>query len=222
MLGLKAHGGVKKFVLVRLSYRATRADETSSTVVVHYLTDGTATVSIRIRKQEFLVPAVLWLRALSSRNETDEVLYRRITAGSASSYNSSTGGGGSSGGMNVQEAFLRPRVELLFRESAHLGLATSDEALQFLGERFRSVFTSELAVSTSNSAVGRCLMDRYLFIHLSNDQDKLNCLCLGYGYEKGWKSQNEKWKEIEKEQRRLEKTKKQGKENRKEIVGRRR
>jgi DNA-directed RNA polymerase I subunit RPA2 len=44
--------------------RSVRPDQSAITVTVHYLTDGNCTVRFSVRKQEFLLPAVLVFKAL--------------------------------------------------------------------------------------------------------------------------------------------------------------
>ena len=89
-------------------------DQSSITNTVHYLTTGGAMVKFMVRKQEFLIPAILILRALSGTESskvanitaggtadgsilgiTDEELYRRIVQG------------------NESNTFLRARAQLL-------------------------------------------------------------------------------------------------------------
>ena len=59
--------------------RCARRDQTTSTVTLHYLTNGDARLRFAIRKQEFLVPVVIMLRALCA--VTDRELYERALAG---------------------------------------------------------------------------------------------------------------------------------------------
>ncbi len=59
--------------------RCVRADQSSITLTLHYLASGNAVARVTILKQEFLVPAVLLLKAL--RAVTDEELFARLTRG---------------------------------------------------------------------------------------------------------------------------------------------
>ena len=59
--------------------RCVRADQSSSTVTLHYLTTGNATLRFAFKKQEFLLPVVLVAKALM--NITDKELYERILQG---------------------------------------------------------------------------------------------------------------------------------------------
>ena len=101
-------------------------DQSSITNTVHYLTTGGATLKFVARKQEFLIPAILILRALSGPQSgmaaadaaggsgigiTDEELYRRIVQG------------------NDSNTFLRARAELLLQDARarYPNLNTPDE-----------------------------------------------------------------------------------------------
>ena len=150
-------------------------DETSITNTIHYLTTGGATIKFVARKQEFLIPVILVIRALSGQELsashsdamvgsdgrigiTDEELFKRIVQGDESN------------------TFLRVRAELLLQEArGRFGdLNTPEECLDYLGERFRSL--SQRADSTSNSEIGHFMIRRYLLIHLPVYKDKLECL----------------------------------------------
>jgi hypothetical protein len=59
--------------------RCVRDDCTGNTLVLHYLNTGNCTISIKIRKQEYLVPAVLILKALTGAN--DHQIFMHVTQG---------------------------------------------------------------------------------------------------------------------------------------------
>lgn len=150
-------------------------DQSSVTNTVHYLTTGGATLKFVARKQEFLVPAILVLRALSGPQSTtsmadaaagsaigitDEELYKRIVQG------------------NDSNTFLRARAELLLQDTRTLfpTLNTPDECLAYLGSRFRRI--SLRADTTSDIAIGHYMIRRYILIHLPSYKDKLECMLL--------------------------------------------
>jgi DNA-directed RNA polymerase I subunit RPA2 len=133
-------------------------DQSSMTNTVHYLTTGGASLKFVARKQEFLIPVILIVRALSGAESemahadaaagggsigiTDEELYRRIVQG------------------DEGNTFLRARAELLLQDArARFGnLNTPDECLAYLGARFRGL--SQRAESTSNIEVGHYMIRR--------------------------------------------------------------
>jgi DNA-directed RNA polymerase I subunit RPA2 len=150
-------------------------DQTSITNTVHYLTTGGATLKFVARKQEFLIPILLILRALSGPQSTtsladaaggssigitDEELYRRIVQGDESN------------------TFLRARAELLLQDAKARfpNVNSPDECLAYIGSRFRRL--SQRAETTSDIAIGHYVIRRYVLIHLPTYKDKLECILL--------------------------------------------
>lgn len=146
-------------------------DQSSVTNTVHYLTTGGANLKFLARKQEFLIPVILLLRALSASQTaaadvaggggmgmTDEELYRRIVQGDDSN------------------TFLVARSGLLLQDArARFGnLNTPEECLAFMGVRFRRL--GQRAETTSDVDVGHFMIRNYILIHLPDYKDKLECL----------------------------------------------
>jgi DNA-directed RNA polymerase I subunit RPA2 len=107
------------------------------------------------KKQEFLVPVILILRALSyikpnsadagageKAGIDDEEIYRRILQG------------------DTENTFLKARAELLLQEARARfpNLNTPKECLAYLGSRFRNL--SQKAESTSDIDVGHFMIRR--------------------------------------------------------------
>lgn len=144
-------------------------DMSTVTNTLHYLTTGGATLKFVGRKQEFLLPVVLVMRALSSggceqggggdgkksssgnqdgttaimggHGITDEELFNRIVQGDESN------------------TFVRARAELLLQEARQFhGMQTPEECLAFLGSRFRLM--SGKANSTSDVAIGHYIINK--------------------------------------------------------------
>jgi len=143
-------------------------DMSTVTNTLHYLTTGGATLKFVARKQEFLLPVVLVMRALSGCESkssgggkeeeghgiTDEELYHRIVQG------------------DETNTFVRARAELLLQEARQFtGMQTPDECLAFIGSRFRLL--SGKANSTSDVAIGHYIMNSFILIHLPSYGDKL-------------------------------------------------
>lgn len=150
-------------------------DESCITNTVHYLTTGGATLRFVARKQEFMIPVILLLRALSGDSTsagesdaaaglgragciTDEELYRRIIQGDHSN------------------TFLVARAGLLVQDARARfeNTNTAEECLAFIGSRFRRL--SLKAETTSNVDVGHYMIRRYILVHLRDYKDKLECL----------------------------------------------
>mmetsp|Transcript_3987 Transcript_3987/g.7658 ORF Transcript_3987/g.7658 Transcript_3987/m.7658 type:complete len:492 (-) Transcript_3987:2463-3938(-) len=152
-------------------------DQTSITNTVHYLTTGGASLRFSGRKQEFLIPLILLLRALSWRE-----------GGNASSAGSGSGAVGS-GGITDEEiyhrilqgdeenTFLKARAELLSQDAQrYTGLDTPKECISYIGSKFRML--SMKADSSPDIEIGHYIINRYILIHLNTYGDKLECLLL--------------------------------------------
>ncbi len=141
-------------------------DQSSITNTVHYLTTGGASLKFTARKQEFLIPVILILRALSgsengvtSGGVTDEELYNRILQG------------------DEENTFLKARAELLLQDSQRFtGLNTPNECLAYIGANFRML--SMKPDSTPDIDIGHYMINRFILIHLPKYGDKLECLLL--------------------------------------------
>jgi DNA-directed RNA polymerase I subunit RPA2 len=128
------------------------------------------------RKQEFLIPVVLVIRALSGPSSksdtaalaaggigagiTDEELYNRIVQG------------------NDKDTFLVARAGLLLQDArARYGSAnTPEECLAYIGLRFRRL--SQRAETTDDVEIGHFIIRQYVLVHLPSYPDKLECMLM--------------------------------------------
>ncbi|KAI9503743.1 hypothetical protein BX070DRAFT_190862 [Coemansia spiralis] len=134
--------------------RCVRRDQTSQTLTLHYLTTGNLLLRFSIRKQEYLVPVSLLLRALVGAS--DKEIFEAIV------------------GSDTENIFLRDRVELLLRSSKQYSVYTREQALAYLGDKFRVVMYASEEMSNAN--IGRLLIDRLIMVHLDEYRDKFNML----------------------------------------------
>ncbi|OUM51579.1 hypothetical protein BVG19_g684 [[Candida] boidinii] len=134
--------------------RCVRPDQTSQTNVLHYLNDGNVTFRFSWRKNEFLVPVVMILKALIETND------REIFDGIV--------------GADTGNSFLTDRLELLLRTYKNYNLYSQQETLAYLGDKFRIVFGATPDVSDVD--VGREVIKRIVLVHLPNNQDKYSML----------------------------------------------
>jgi DNA-directed RNA polymerase I subunit RPA2 len=125
--------------------RCVRPDQTSSTVVLHYLTDGTASLRIVIRRREYFIPLGVLLLAVDECS--DREVFRAALQGDESN------------------TFLRARLEMLLRQRRRFDLHTRDQALAFLGSRFRVAL--RMRETASDEEVGRALLRGYVLVHLN-------------------------------------------------------
>ncbi|KAG7660630.1 RPA135 [[Candida] subhashii] len=137
-----------------IQIRSVRDDQTSQTNVLHYLNDGNVTFRFSWRKNEYLVPVVMILKALIETND------REIFDGIV--------------GNDIENSFLTDRLELLLRTYKTYNLYSKQETLAYLGDKFRVVFGSSRDVS--DIEVGKEVLRRIVLVHLSQPIDKFRML----------------------------------------------
>ena len=139
------------------------SDQSSVTLTLHYLADGSTTARFAVRKQEFFLPVVLLLKALVQTS--DREIYERILGG------------------NTGNTHLSDRLLLLLRGAKSYGraLVSQQSTLTYLGERFRSVLP-DLPPGASDVQVGEALLRGYVLVHIEREdgggRDKFNLLIL--------------------------------------------
>ncbi|KAK3372443.1 RNA polymerase-like protein [Podospora didyma] len=128
--------------------RSVRPDETSQTNVLHYLTDGNVTFRFSWRKNEYLVPVMMILKALIETND------REIFEGLV----------GPPKSKGVENTFLTDRVELLLRTYKTYGLYSKSQTRAYLGEKFRVVLGVDDTLSDYD--VGTEFLRKIVLVHL--------------------------------------------------------
>lgn len=130
-----------------IQIRSTRLDQTSQSNVLHYLNDGNVTFRFSWRKNEYLVPVVMILKALIETN--DKEIFDGIV------------------GQETGNSFLTDRLELLLRSYKAYGVHSQQETLAYLGDKFRVAFGASLAESDID--VGKEVLKRIVLVHLQDD-----------------------------------------------------
>ena len=146
--------------------RSVRLDQSAQTNVLHYLSDGNVMFRFSWRKNEFLVPAMLIIKALKEMN--DREIYEGIV------------GSASSKGIDGKQ-FVTDRVELLLRTYKSFELNGRSATREFIGNRFRVVLG--VPEDLSDEDAGTEFLRRIVLPHLgcydvttSNDEDKLRMI----------------------------------------------
>ena len=149
-----------------IQLRSVRPDQTSQTNVLHYLTDGNVTFRFSWRKNEFLVPVMMVLKALAETND------REI-------YESIVGPAGSEG--LAEKQFVTDRVELLLRTYKAYNIHGKAKTRAYLGNKFRIVLS--VPEDMSDEDAGGIFLSKIVLPHLgtsdseaSNDADKFKML----------------------------------------------
>jgi DNA-directed RNA polymerase I subunit RPA2 len=148
-----------------VSIRCVRPDETSQTNVIHCLKDGNITFRFSWRKNEYLVPVMMILKALIDTN--DAHIFQELV--------------GLAGSKGLENTFVTERVELLLRTYHTYKLYTKSETRAYLGEKFRVVLG--VPEGMSHYDVGTELLRKVVLVHLGNvnvteeqDEDKFRLL----------------------------------------------
>jgi DNA-directed RNA polymerase I subunit RPA2 len=137
-----------------VTMRCVRKDQTSVTLTLHFLNDGSATLRFSIRKQEFLLPIIIVARAMAQIS--DKEFFDRVCQNDTSN------------------TYLTTRLELLFRDAKNTGSVTQSQCLAYLGSHFRHFLP--ISDDALDETAGRILVERYLFVHTKDFGSKLECL----------------------------------------------
>jgi DNA-directed RNA polymerase I subunit RPA2 len=143
--------------------RSVRPDETSQTNVLHYLNDGNVMFRFSWRKNEYIIPVVMILKALVETN--DRAIFEGVI--------------GAFGSKAAQNTFLTDRVEVLLRTYKSYQLYGRAETRAYLGSKFKVVLG--VRDSMSDHDAGTELLRKVVLVHLGNinvtekqDFDKFN------------------------------------------------
>ncbi|KAG1892133.1 hypothetical protein F4604DRAFT_1966241 [Suillus subluteus] len=134
--------------------RCVRPDQSSVTNTLHYLSNGSAMLRFSWRKQEYVIPIMLILKALigaSDREIFDNIMMQ-----------------------DYENTFLTDRVELLLRSFKMYSLYTGYQCLEYLGDKFRVVLG--MPEDWTNQALGAWLIQKMVLVHLESARDKFRML----------------------------------------------
>lgn len=134
--------------------RCVRPDQTSITNTLHYLSNGGAVLRFSWRKQEYVIPIMLILKALTGAS--DKEIFEGIIM------------------QDCDNTFLTDRVELLLRSYKMYNLYTGNQCLEYLGDRFRVVLG--LPEDWINRVVGVWLIQKLVLVHVDSAREKFKML----------------------------------------------
>lgn len=134
--------------------RCVRVDQTSVTNTLHYLSNGSAMLRFSWRKQEYVIPIMLILKALVGAS--DKEIFEGVMM------------------QEYDDTFLTDRVELLLRSFKTYSLYTGDQCLEYLGDKFRVVLG--LPEDWTNKALGIWLVEKMVLVHLDSPREKFRML----------------------------------------------
>jgi DNA-directed RNA polymerase I subunit RPA2 len=121
---------------------------------MHYLSTGGATLRFAWRKNEYMIPLMLVLKALVDASDLE--IFEGLVQG------------------EEDNTFLTDRVELLLRGFKAYGLQTGKQCLAYLGGKFRIVLG--VPEDWADERVGSWLIERVVLVHLPSPRDKFRML----------------------------------------------
>ncbi|OQO04005.1 DNA-directed RNA polymerase I subunit RPA2 [Cryoendolithus antarcticus] len=149
-----------------IQIRSVRPDQTSQTNVLHYLSDGNVTFRFSWRKNEFLVPVMMVLKALVET--TDREIYEGVL-------------GRLDADQLESKQFVIDRVELLLRTYKGYNFFGRSSTRAYLGSKFRPVLN--VPDDMSDRDVGTEFLRKIVLPHLGShdvteesDSDKFRML----------------------------------------------
>lgn len=135
--------------------RCVRPDQTSVTNTLHYLANGSAMLRFTWRKNEYVIPIMLVLKALVGAS--DKEVFEGVMM------------------QDYDNTFLTGRVELLLRSFSQVfSMRTGEQCLEYLGEKFRVVLT--LPEDWTDLAIGTWLIQKVILVHLESPREKYRML----------------------------------------------
>jgi DNA-directed RNA polymerase I subunit RPA2 len=139
-----------------VNIRCVRPDQSGVTNSLHYLSNGSAMLRFSWRKQEYLIPFMLVIKALVSTS--DKEVFEGVMMG------------------DYENTFLSDRVELLLRSFKTFKLHTGEQCLDYLGDKFRVV--AGMPEDWNNLRMGSWLLNKVILVHLDHPRDKYRLLLL--------------------------------------------
>ncbi|KAI6100213.1 hypothetical protein F5141DRAFT_1009448 [Pisolithus sp. B1] len=134
--------------------RCVRPDQSSVTNTLHYLSNGSAMLRFSWRKQEYVIPIMLILKALIGAS--DREIFEYVVM------------------QDYENTFLTDRVELLLRSFKRYDLHTGERCLEYLGDKFRIVLGAP--EDWNNRAIGAWLIQRMILVHVEEPREKFRLL----------------------------------------------
>ncbi|XP_062174950.1 DNA-directed RNA polymerase I subunit 2 [Alnus glutinosa] len=147
-----------------VAIRCERKDQSSVTVKLYYLHNGSARLGFWIQGREYLLPVGIVLKALIEVN--DREIFERLTCCCSEKDEREKGA--------VATQLVRERAKIILDEVRDLSLVTHLQCLKHIGEHFQPVMDGR--ENESYSVVANDVLDEYIFVHLDNNYKKFDLL----------------------------------------------
>lgn len=156
----RKEGYTDKAVVIRCA----REDQSSVTIKLYYLHNGSARLGVWIQGKEFLLPVGLILKALI--DSPDHEIYASLTCCYLEKFEKGKGA--------VGTQLVGERAQIIINEVGDLGLFTHRQCLEHIGEHFQPLMGG--LENEPYSVVGDAVLKDYIFVHLDKNNDKFNLL----------------------------------------------
>ncbi|XP_075644883.1 DNA-directed RNA polymerase I subunit 2 [Castanea sativa] len=156
----RREGYTDKAVVIRCE----RKNQSSVSVKLYYLRNGSARLGFWIQGREYLLPVGVVLKALV--DTTDHEIYVSLTCCYSERDEMEKGA--------VGTQLMGERAKIILDEVRDLSLFTRLQCLEHIGEHFQPVM--EGLETKSYSDVADSVLEDYIFVHLDNNYDKFNLL----------------------------------------------
>ncbi|CAL1402187.1 unnamed protein product [Linum trigynum] len=162
----RREGFTDKAVVIRClrEFQSSLTDQSSLTVKLYYLRNGSARLGFWIQGREYLVPVGIVLKAFIETY--DQEIYQQLTSCNSDGHEKGKGAVGSQ--------LVGERAKIILEEVRDLSLFTQDDCLRHIGEHFKPVMEGFENEEPLN--VGHAVLKNYIFVHLTNYDDKFNLL----------------------------------------------
>ncbi|KAG6650617.1 DNA-directed RNA polymerase I subunit 2 isoform X1 [Carya illinoinensis] len=147
-----------------VAIRCERKNQSSVTVKVYYLRNGSARLGFWIQGREYLLPAGVVLKALV--DTTDHEIYESLTCCCSEGDEREKGA--------VATQLVGERAKIILDEVRNLSLFTRLQCLEHIGEHFQAAMDG--LENESYSGVANAVLEEYIFVHLDNNYEKFNLL----------------------------------------------
>ncbi|XP_020237492.1 DNA-directed RNA polymerase I subunit 2 [Cajanus cajan] len=144
--------------------RCVRADQSSLSIKLYYLRNGSARLGFWLRGREYLLPVGIVLKALI--DTTDREIYVNLTSCYNEKYEKGKG--------VVGTQLVGERAKIILDELRDLSLFTRLQCLEYIGEHFQPILTN--LKNDSYSIVADAVLKDCILVHLDNNFDKFNLL----------------------------------------------
>ncbi|XP_062205028.1 DNA-directed RNA polymerase I subunit 2 [Phragmites australis] len=144
--------------------RCVHSDQSSVTIKLYYLQNGSARLGFWLGGREFLLPIGIVLKALI--DTSDREIFTSLTCCYSDKYGRGKG--------VVSTQLIGERAQIILDEVRDLSLFTRTQCLMHIGQYFRSVM--EGFEKDDYETVAEAVLRDYIFVHLQYNHEKFNLL----------------------------------------------